>query len=441
MSEVVSRRMALQAGLLVPSLLAKQADARSSSLVCSLSDALRLLDRSDAVVRVCAGDHRIENPQIREGLSGKLVFEPGARLIAVNRDAGGLRFVNCNRLTIEGLDLLWSGPAVTRSHFGAGVLFVACGDTALIGCRVFGAPGAGVHFDVCHTVRVETAYVESSGADGVHFANCRQVRASRLTTVETGDDGVACVDYESKPQGSDIELSGIHVRGSRARGIAVVGTARVQVSGFRVDQTASSGVLIAQDFHYKTRRPEAVVLRDGVVVAGGRREPPAGNQFGIEVNHATSVYLSDIEVTDPKSRGVSVVNTRGEVRLSALRLHCAALGVPALECRLSEQVRLDRISVSGGAALAMLFEDCEQLRLESASVMTAANEPELTAARFGRIRDARIGSMRIDGPGRAIVQVEPGVTGTLVRTLGPTAPKLINRSPTLQVEATGVNRQ
>jgi hypothetical protein len=423
----------------MPSLIVKRAAARSST-ACSLTDAFRLLDRPDAVVRLCAGDHPIDNPLIREGLSGRLVFEPGARLIAVNRNEGGLRFVNCNRLSIEGLDLRWAGPALTRSHYGAGVLFVACGETMLIGCRVVGAPGAGVHFDVCRKVRVETAYVEASGADGVHFANCRQVSASGLTTVETGDDGVACVDYESKSQGSDIDLSGIHVTGSKARGIAVVGASRVRISGFRVEQTASSGVLIAQDFHYKTRSPEDVVCRDGVVLAAGRRQPPAGNQFGIEVNHASSVQLSDIEVTDPKGRGVSVVNTRGEISLSDLRVRSSVPGAPVLECRHGEQVRLDRISISGGAALAMLFEDCERLRLESANVMTAANESELTAARLSRIRDAWIGSVRIDGPGRAMVQIEPGVTGTLARTTGHAAPRVVNRSPSFQMEAMGVNR-
>ena len=438
MSEV-SRRRVLRAGLLVPSLLARRAAAQGSILVCSLPEALRMLDRPDAVVRLCAGDYRIDNPQIRQGLSGRLVFEPGARLNAVNRDEGGLRFVNCNRLTIEGLDIRWPGPAVTRSHYGAGVLFVACGETALIGCRVFGAPGAGVHFDVCRHVKVETAYVECSGADGVHFANCRQVRAIDLTTVETGDDGVACVDYESKPPGSDIDLSGIHVTGSRARGIAVVGTTRVQVSGFKVHQTASSGVLIAQDFHYKTRRPEAVVLRDGVIVAGGRREPPAGNRFGIEVNHANAVQLDNIKVTDPQTRGVSVVNTVGEVSLTGLRMHSASPGVPVLECRRSEQVRLDRIMVSGGAALAMLFEDCDRLRLDSATLAPGAGGAEPVMARFERIRQASIGPLRLEGPGRAVVQIEPEVAGTLAQLRGPAAPRLVNRSGNLRVETTGAS--
>jgi hypothetical protein len=88
----------------------------------------------------------------------------------------------------------------------------------------------------------------------------------------------------------------------------------------------------------------------------------------------------------------------------------------------------------------MLFEDCERLRLESANVMTAANESELTAARLSRIRDAWIGSVRIDGPGRAMVQIEPGVTGTLARTTGHAAPRFVNRSPSFQMEAMGVNR-
>ena len=438
---VVLRAGAAHLGLALAGCRTPQASERTEVLVSSLSEAIRALKHPQARVRLTSGDHPLRNPQVWDGLSGRLSFEPGARLLAMHRDEGGLRFVHCNQLFLDGLDLTWEGAARTRSHFGAGVMFVASGDVGIAHSRIHGAPGAGLHFDVCHKVQVDTIRVSSSGADGVHFANCRQVQARALMTSDTGDDGVACVDYDSKPPGGDVELSALDIRASRARGLAVVGTARVSVTDFRIARTASSGVLVAQDGHYKTRRPEGVKLATGSIVDGGRLEPPAGNRFGIEVNHATGVQLSDIEVSSPFTRAVSVVNTAGEVRLSGLRVKSDASGVPALECRHSEQVRLERIAISGGARLAMLFEDCRTLHLESATLSPALDGSDIVFARLDRIGSAVIGPMRMDAPGRASIQIEAGVSGVMQPITGPDAPRLINRSAALRLEPIHATRR
>ena len=437
----VLRGGAAHLGLVATGLRALQSSEHTEVTVSSLPEAMRALKHPQARVRLRPGNHPLRNPQIYEGLSGHLSFEAGAKLLAVHRDEGGLRFVNCNQLFVDGLDLTWEGAAQTRSHFGAGVMFVASGDIGIAHSRIHGAPGAGLHFDVCQKVQVDTIRVSSSGADGVHFANCRQVQARALMTTDTGDDGVACVDYDSKPPGDDVQLSGLDIRASRARGLAVVGTARVSVTDFRIVRTASSGVLVAQDFHYKTRRPEWVSLTRGSIVNGGRLEPPAGNRFGIEVNHASNVQLSDIDVTSPFTRAVSAVNTTGDLRLSGLRVNSDAPGVPALECRHSEQVRLERIAISGGSRLAMLFEDCRTLQLESATLAPTLDGSDIVFARLDRIGSAVIGPMRMESPGRAVIQIESAVSGVMQPITGPDAPRLINRSAALRLEPVHATRR
>jgi hypothetical protein len=127
--------------------------------------------------------------------------------------------------------------------------------------------------------------------------------------------------------------------------------------------------------------------------------------------------------------------------LSGLRVNSDAPGVPALECRHSEQVRLERIAISGGARLAMLFEDCRTLQLESATLAPALDGSDIVFARFDRIGSAVIGSMRMDAPGRAVIQIESAVSGVMQPITGPDAPRLINRSAALRLEPVHATRR
>jgi hypothetical protein len=401
--------------------------------VSVFTEALAALTDPDATVVLAAGEHEIDNPLVASGRSGRLEFAPGARLRARNRDVGGVRFVQSYCLSVVGFRIGWAAAPTTRSHFGAGLMFVDCAETEVSDCGVSDAPGAGLHFDVCQRVRVDEVDIAGSSADGVHFANCTEVIAAGLRTRDTGDDGVACVDYRSKPPGADLSLSRISVIRSRARGIAVVGASGVRISDFSVEQTASSGLLIGEDTHYRTRRPAEIVISQGRVTGGGRLSPQVGNPFGVEVIGADGVELSELTVTDPQSRAVSMVDVGGRVRVGGLSLQTSVQGVPALEFRSCDQVSLAKLSIAGAPTLAMLVDQCRSLALDGLSVASPPSARGDIEVRLSSIERASIKALDFSGPAQGVIRIAPEVSGSMtVRAAAPTL-RIDNRSTRLRL--------
>ena len=399
--------------------------------VSVFTEALAALTDPAATVVLTAGDYQIDNPLVLTGRSGRLEFAPGARLRARNSDAGGVRFVQSFSLTLVGFRIDWAVAPSTRSHFGAGLMFVECVDTEVRDCGVTNAPGAGLHFDVCQGVRVDEVDIAGSSADGVHFANCTEVIADGLRTRDTGDDGVACVDYRSKPRGSNLSLSRISVIRSRARGISVVGSSGVRISDFSVEQTASSGLLIGEDHHYRTRRPANVAITAGRINRGGQFSPPVGNPFGVEVISADDVELTQLAVTDPRSRGVSIVDVGGRLRVTNLRLQSSVPQVPALECRSCNQVSLSNASIVGAPTLALLVDQCRSLEMEGLSVASPSSASGEIAVQLSSIGQAAIKSVEFSGPVPGVIRIAPDVIGSMLVRTGTNAARIDNQSTRL----------
>jgi hypothetical protein len=81
------------------------------------------------------------------------------------------------------------------------------------------------------------------------------------------------------------------------------------------------------------------------------------------------------------------------------------------------------------------------LQLESATLAPALDGSDIVFARFDRIGSAVIGSMRMDAPGRAVIQIESAVSGVMQPITGPDAPRLINRSAALRLEPVHATRR
>ena len=397
------------------------------------TEALAALTDPAATVVLTAGEHEIDNPLVLTGRSGRLEFAPGARLRARNRDAGGVRFVQSVSLTLVGFRIDWAIAPTTRSHFGAGLMFVECADTEVRDCGVTNAPGAGLHFDVCQGVRVDEVDIAGSSADGVHFANCSEVVAAGLRTRDTGDDGVACVDYRSKPRGSNLSLSRISVIRSRARGISVVGSSGVRISDFSVEQTASSGLLIGEDHHYRTRRPAQVAITAGKLNRGGQFSPPVGNTFGVEVISADDVELTALTVTDPRSRGVSIVDVGGRLRVADLGLQTSVPQVPALECRSCNQVSLARVSIACAPTLALLVDQCRSLEMEGLLMASPSSARGEIAVQLSSIGQATIKSVEFSGPAPGVIRIAPDVSGSMLVRTGANAGRIANQSTSMKL--------
>lgn len=411
------RRRLLGAGLgaVLPRVghsVAATSDATASAFG-SLSEALAALRGGAGVATVAPGEHRIRNPIVVHGLSGLLRFAPGSRLVVTDTSAGGLRFVRCNGLTIEGLHLVWPEVPRVRSHFGAGLMFVLGTRIVVRDLTVDGAVGAGLHVDTCREVRLDDIRVSSTRADGIHFANCAEVVASNLSTRDTGDDGVACVDYERAPQGGPHVLRDVRVEDSAARGIAIVGASRVELTGFQVRRTASSGVLIATDRHYGTRRPNGVRVRDGVIVEAGVRTPPAGNRFGVEAIEAGDVELVRLVVLEAATRSISIVRVDRTVRIEGLRVETGHGGDPAVE--LHELAEADILGLVIRAARPPLLDvrQVSSLRVEDLDLtVTADGEPRAAATIAGPGR-IELDGLRVSGAAATPVLLRRDVVGWL----------------------------
>jgi hypothetical protein len=415
MSYRASRRRTLRS-LALPLLAAghRAPVGASSGPSGAIAAAIAALSSPDAVAHVPAGDHPFDNPLIFRRRSGTLRLEPGARLLPLRPGAGGLRFDDCADLLVEGLRLEWSySPRVSRSHHGAGMMLVTSSRVAVRDCEILGAPGAGLHVDTCAGVRLDGVRVARTLADGVHIANSRDVVGSDLRTRDTGDDGIGCVDYAHAPAGGGILLRGVDVEGSRARGVAIVGASDVEVEGFTVRRTASSGVLVATDVHFRTRRPARVSLRGGLVDDAGRLEPGAGNRFGVEVIAADDVSVRDVRVAGARSRSVSVVDTGGTAVLSGVEVAAPdARDGACLECRGNARVAVEQAALDGSGGSALDAEANGSLELERIVLRSRAGG--VARVRVNGPGRVAIGDLRVAGEGSAHVRLGAGVRGTIV---------------------------
>jgi hypothetical protein len=286
----------------------------------------KALAHSDTHVVFRAGDYLVDNsglPLVIEGFEGKLTMEPGACLIFTDNTTRGMTFEGGVGARLSGLRTAFSKLPPARVNAQECVTFRGTTDTTVKGVEISGSAAAGLLFRDCVRPRVEGVEIRGTMADGLHFANCQDPEATNVLTEDTGDDGLAFVNYADGPGYSGGRATGVTVKYSQTRGIAVVGQSGVTVERFAVEGTSGSGLYCAYESSYNTRMPSNVRFADGTVHNAGRLDGANPNKYGIAYSNVASVDFESIEVTTPATRGVSGVAPEGTVRLSGIEVQDA----------------------------------------------------------------------------------------------------------------------
>jgi Right handed beta helix region len=305
-----------------------------------------------------AGRYLIDNssgPVLIRNFSGQLEFQGNAQLVFTNNSLGGLLLEGGRGARISGLRATYATAPTVRASPNEEIKFSDTVDTTVTGIFVENSPAAGILFYNSVRPKVVNATVRNSLADGLHFANCEDAQVTNLTTLNTGDDGLAFLNYAQYPNKTGGTAKNIHVTNSRARGIAVVGQSNVTVTDFQIQNTGSSGVLVAQDTSYNTRIPANVIVRNGAISGAGTLLPRAGgNHYGIEYNSQTSVVFSDIVVTGAQDAGMRGQSPRGSVTVTGVTVRGLRNGVGFLFDR-TQTVHASHLTVEDVPSYGFLF--------------------------------------------------------------------------------------
>ena len=268
------------------------------------------------------GDYLIDNSEPRQinYYTGEMRFAPGARLIFTNLERMGLFFFGGSP-TVRGVRLTTRDEPTSRVMDAAMLRFDFTTNAIASDIVVERGAGAGI------LVRGGTGFggdnitIMNTLADGFDFFNHKEGRLSGLRATNVGDDGLGCVSYiyaGSDPngpkadQGYGLTLSDIQVRNSRTRGISFIGYANCTLNGFIVEDTQGDGVIIERDDPAQTHTPTGIAISNGVIINPGQLtiDPDyAGDKYGIKVGQSGSVKITDIDIVNAKSRGVSATSS------------------------------------------------------------------------------------------------------------------------------------
>lgn len=262
------------------------------------------------------GAYLIDNstgPLTINNFSGTLLFQGAAQLVFTNNRNGGMLFVGGSGAVITGLKATYARPPSIRNSPNEEIKFSGTANTVLTDTVVQNSPAAGILFYDSVNPIVKNATVINSLADGLNFSNCQNAQVTNLLTKNTGDDGLAFVNYTRYPDLIGGLAQNIVITNSKARGIAVAGQSNVTVNGFQIQNTSSSGVLVAQDAFNGTRIPGNVLIENGTIDDAGTLLPLVGNQYGIEFNAQESVTFANIKVLGSGNNGLSGTSRSGSV--------------------------------------------------------------------------------------------------------------------------------
>jgi hypothetical protein len=279
---------------------------------------------------VPAGQYLIDNssgPLLITNFSGQLEFQGNAQLIFTTSTLGGLFFESGTGARINGLQATYATAPTVRASPNEQIKFSDTTNTTVTNISVQNSPAAGILFYNAVNPIVTNATVTNSLADGLNFSNCQNASVTNLTTLNTGDDALAFLNYAQYPNKTGATAQNINITNSHSRGISVMGQSNVTVTGFQIQNTASSGVLVAEDTAYNTRIPANVVIQNGTIFGAGTLVPLAGNHFGIEYNTQTSVTFSNITVTGSGDSGLSGASPAGSVTVNSVTVQSPLSGV------------------------------------------------------------------------------------------------------------------
>jgi len=314
--------------LSVTSLGASSDGTRSAATTDAFRRAFANNSKGDIIVP--PGTYLIDNsdgPLRINNFGGQLTFQEAAQLVFTDNTKGGLEFVGGSDAIITGLRATYVTPPTVRKSPNEEIKFSGTVNTVLTDTVIRDSPAAGILFYDSINPSVTNAKVFNSLADGLNFSNCQNARVTNLLTDNTGDDGLAFVNYASFPNLTGGLAENVVVANSKARGIAVAGQSNVTVNGFQIQNTSSSGVLVAQDTASNTRIPANVFIENGTISNAGTLAPLVGNQYGIEFNSQESATFTNIAVLKPGNNGLSGTAPNGSVVVSNVSVNSPSQGL------------------------------------------------------------------------------------------------------------------
>jgi hypothetical protein len=300
----------------------------SAATTAAFNAAFSSYPNGDIVVP--AGQYLIDNssgPLYIQNFSGQLEFQGNAQLVFLNNTQGGMLFEGGSGARINGLQATYATPPTVRASPNEQIKFSDTANTTVTNISVQNSPAAGILFYNAVNPIVTNATVMNSLADGLHFANCQNAQVTNLTTMNTGDDGLAFLNYAQYPNKTGGMAQNISITNSLSRGISIVGQSNVTVSGFQIQNTASSGVLVGQDVSYNTRIPGNDIVQNGTISGAGTLQPQAGNNYGIEYNSQTSVTFANITTTGSAGAGLSGASPNGSITVNSVTVQNPQSGV------------------------------------------------------------------------------------------------------------------
>jgi hypothetical protein len=194
-------------------------------------------------------------------------------------------------------------------------------NTWVDGCVIENSNGAGLNAWVCKYPKITNTSVQNTLSNGFFIGNCQNAILINVKSTNSHDDGLEFANYSSLVAHWGAYARNVTILKSGSRGISVTGHSHVEVNGFNIDGTASSGVLVCTDKTYNTRVPENVRITNGTILNAGTITPLKGNQFGIEIIDVKSVAVSAVTTTGSANRGLSVWATFGQVTLKDVSVY------------------------------------------------------------------------------------------------------------------------
>jgi polygalacturonase len=344
------------------------------------------------------GIYLIDNstgPLIIESFSGHLTFKRDAQLVFTTNTNGGLLFAGGSGAIITGLRATYITPPVVRNSPNEEIKFDGTVNTVLTDTIVENSPAAGILFFDCINPTVTNAKVMNSLADGLNFSNCRDARVTNLVTQNTGDDGLAFVNYTEYPNLTGGLARNITITNSRARGIAVAGQSNVSVAEFKIQNTSSSGILVAQDVANKTRVPANVLIENGSVYNAGTLAPLVGNQYGIEFNSQETATFNNIAVFGSGNNGLSGTSPIGSVIVNNVTINSPLMGLGFLFYQ-TKRVKVTRSAANKTPSYGFLALKSSEVVVEGLTVTNAgATDPLKRAVWFEDAKTISVSSISI----------------------------------------------
>lgn len=283
----------------------------TNSAATNRANLISALANTNRWVRFSQGNYNIDNiatPSylIINNFTGRLKFENASKWVFTRNNTRGVMFVGGTGAQFYALRTSFTTLPPVRVGSMECVLFENTTDTYLEDGNILGSAAAGVLFWNCTRPRVLRLTVKQTRADGLHFANCQDARVDYLWTEDTGDDGLAFLNYASNPDYFGGIANNISVKRSKARGITVVGQRNVTVTTFTIEDTAVSGLYVAQEASYNTRVPRDCTFTGGTVTRAGQFAGQTGNRYGVNFEGVDgTIRFTNINVNNPATRGVS----------------------------------------------------------------------------------------------------------------------------------------